>query len=236
MKKAILLSAVVAFSFGAKAQLSIGPEVGFNVSTFTGATDKYTSYMGGRFGLNTNFRIAGDLYLQPGLFYSSKGGNTVTTSTQDLAQLANLGALGTLLGGGLGNLTNLTVTNNISYKINYLQLPVLAVYKFKAGESGQFFVGVGPYAAFLIDGRYKQSSISSIAGVNINTNEDRAIIKDTDISSFDFGVNGNVGYEHNSGFFCRGFYEMGISDNTVGKNAGFGLSLGYYFGSDKAAN
>ncbi len=216
----------------------MGPEVGFNVSTITGATDKYTSYMGGRLGLSTNFRIVGDLYLQPGLFYSAKGGNTVTTSTQNLAQLANLGGLGTLLGGGtgLGNLTNLTVTNNISYKINYLQLPVLAVYKFSAGESGQFFVGVGPYAALLMDGRYKKSSISGIAGVNINTNEDRAIIKDTDISSFDFGVNGNLGYEHNSGFFCRCFYEMGISDNTVGKNAGFGLSLGYYFGSDKAAN
>jgi hypothetical protein len=230
MRKFLL---VLALSSGIKAnaQLSIGPEIGMNISNISGAEEDYTTRMGGRLGSSADVKLTGSLYLQPGLFYSSKGGHTVTTSSQNLAALLNLAGLGDLL-GGLGNtsqFTTLKVTNNISYTINYLQVPVLAVYKFKAGNSGNFFVGVGPYAALVLDGRYKKSSVSGIVGVSINSNEDRALVMDTDVTAFDFGLNGNVGYQHSSGFFCRGFYEMGLSDNNIGNNVSFGVSVGYFF-------
>lgn len=224
-------------SIAANAQLAIGPELGLNFSTVSGGTDDFTLRTSSRLGFNTDVKLTGNLYLQPGLFYSGKGGHTVDESTQNLAALAGLAGLGDLLTAlNLGsNATNLTVTNNISYTLNYLQLPVIAVYKFKAGNDGKLFVGVGPYAAMLMDGRYKRSSVSGIAGQSLTFNEDRAIVKGTDVTMFDFGLNGNIGYMHNSGFFCRGFYEMGLVDNNLGKNLSFGLSIGYFFSSDKQA-
>jgi hypothetical protein len=245
MKKLLLLSAVIARFSSAQAQLNIGPEIGFNSATIKGASDEFTSRLGPRIGISADVQLSGDLYLQPGLFYSSKGGNSTTESTQnplgDLAGLSSLlgGTGGTNPLGGLGSLTNLAeinVTSNTSYSINYLHLPILAVYKIKSGNSGKILVGVGPYASIMMNGRYRRSAVTSIMGANITTNEDRAIVNDTEISSFDFGFNGNLGYEHNSGFFCRAFYEMGLIDNTIGNNAGFGISLGYYFRGANAAN
>jgi hypothetical protein len=239
MKKLFFLLAI-ATTFSAQAQFALGPEVGFNSATISGGANKFTSHTGARLGFTADIQLSGDLYLQPGLFYSSKGGYTITESTQDLAQLANLGSLSTLLGAGLGNslssLTTVTVTSNTAYTLNYLHLPVLAMYKIKTGDNGKILVGVGPYVSMLMNGRYKRSSVTSVLGMNITTNEDRALMKDTEISGIDFGLNCNLGYEHNSGFFFRTFYEMAITDNTIGKNTGFGISLGYYFRGANAAN
>jgi hypothetical protein len=236
MKRILLLLAAVS-CLTANAQLSAGPEIGLNISNIGGAREDYTFRSGARLGFVTDFKIAENLYLQPGLLYSSKGGHTVTTSSQNLASFASLAGLEDLVNlfGGNNQFTTLTVTNNISYDLQYLQLPVLAVYKFSAGNSGRFFAGVGPYAAWLAGGHYQQSSVSSLAGISINTNEDRALTKG-ELSAFDFGLNANLGYQHHSGFFFRGFYEMGISDNSIGKNASFGISIGYLFSAEDAVN
>jgi hypothetical protein len=234
MRKLLILLALGS-SFAAGAQVSIGPEVGLNISSISGAANTYTNRSGPRFGLSADVKIADNLYLQPGLFYSSKGGHTTNETNQNLSQLAGLSGLGNILDslGNISQFTTLTATENITYSINYLQLPVMVVYKFKAGNSGNFFAGVGPYVSWAMDGNYKRSLVSGIAGQSITTNESRAIEKGKDINAIDFGLNVNAGYIHNSGFFCRGFYEMGITDNGVGKNVSFGLSMGYYFNSEK---
>lgn len=242
MKKLLLLLAITTTS-SARAQFDIGPEIGFNSATIKGTSDAFTSRSGPRLGFTADVRLSGELYFQPGLFYSSKGGNVATTSSQN--PLGNLLLLNSLLGdttnglGGLGNLTSFTeinTTTNISYSINYLHLPVLAVYKITTGNNSRILAGFGPYASIMMNGRYKRSSVTSIAGSNIPTNEDRAIVRDVDVNTFDMGLNANLGYEHDTGFFCRAFYEMGLTDNGIGNNAGFGISLGYYFRSANAAN
>jgi hypothetical protein len=235
MRKLLILFALVC-GLAANAQVSIGPELGLNISSFTGSANTFTSRTGARLGFSADVKIVDNLFLQPGLFYSSKGGHTVNETSQNLASLGGLSGLGSILdslGGGLGQLATVNATESITYSINYLHLPILAVYKFKAGDNGNFFVGVGPYISWMMDGNYKRSQVSTVVGQNITTNENRAVEKDTEINAIDFGLNANLGYMHNSGFFCRAFYEMGITDNNIGNNMSIGLSMGYYFNSGK---
>lgn len=103
------------------------------------------------------------------------------------------------------------LTNGITAKLSYIELPLDVVYKALLGN-GKFMLGLGPYLGY---------AVKKTGG---------------DFKSFDAGGNIFVGYE----LPCRMFFqlntEIGMIDINNGnalyksiKNTGFGLSVGYRF-------
>jgi hypothetical protein len=126
MKK-ILLTAVVglALTSTTNAQIAFGPELGLNISDLVqttgngynrGYTYTYTPKAGIKVGGLVEIPLNRNFYLQPGLFFSTKG-----ASDND------------------PNHNNATTTLDI----NYIELPVNILYKFGRPSGNRFFLGAG---------------------------------------------------------------------------------------------
>lgn len=133
----------------------------------------------------------------------------------------------------------------ITQNISYIELPVNLLFKPELGN-GKLLLGVGPYAAYGISGKYKAKTGSTSVETDIkfkNTitaadylNGDSYFVK-----PFDFGANALVGYELNNGFSVQVNGQLGLSkinpkikdvneaNKTDVKNVGIGLSVGYRF-------
>lgn len=116
---------------------------------------------------------------------------------------------------------------NASYRLSYLELPVLLLAKARLG-TGHLFLGGGPFVAVAIGGKYDYGSGSQDltfgdgAGANFRR--------------IDGGVLVTGGYETKPGVFFRAFVNpslvnirpAGSSDNSI-RNWGYGFSVGYFF-------
>jgi len=114
------------------------------------------------------------------------------------------------------------------FNLNYLELPVLAV--FNIGE--YFNIHVGPYIGFLTSANIKDlnddGSIDDIADLN-----------EDDFNRFDYGLSGGIGADINSFIFGvrynYGLQEIGKSGNLSGeltensKNSVASIYIGYGF-------
>ena len=123
-------------------------------------------------------------------------------------------------------------------RINYLELPVLFLYKGGLGDS-HVLLGFGPYVSYGLMGKVK----SDAAELDVKFKSD---VKLTDVLSalyvkpFDFGATIMAGYEFSGGLSFALNASLGLSDiepkvagkelDSSIKNVGFGLSLGYRFG------
>lgn len=131
MKSLLLTAAVSALALSANAQISVIPEAGVSLANYrynisapagSGIGDKSGSTAtnaGFRGGVNVGFGIGNNLSIQPGLFFTMKGGNEEI--------------------GGVKNDT----------RFNYLELPVNAVYYFGDDQSGFFLSAGGYGAMLL---------------------------------------------------------------------------------------
>jgi hypothetical protein len=211
MKRIFLLATVaILFTQVALAQLKFGPEVGLNINKFdySIAADE-SNNMGLRIGLTTDIGL-GKLSVQPGLFYSMKGGESDYTDVNgDKVELnTNLG---------------------------YIEVPLLLQYKIGAGP-GMIFLGGGPTASIAVTGETKTSTTPA-GGTTTKVEEPIEFGSGiTQMDRADIGLMLNVGYELNSGLFFRPFYNMGLSNlSNIGgitmKNNTIGISVGYLFGN-----
>jgi hypothetical protein len=127
-------------------------------------------------------------------------------------------------------------------KIGYLEMPLDLVYKIALGN-GYFVLGVGPYAAYGINGNVKEKGNSVTVDRDIKF---KNVVDATDplttpyYKAFDMGANAFVGIETSSGLFLQLETQFGLidinpedkrilTDKSSKKNTGFGLSLGYRF-------
>ena len=118
------------------------------------------------------------------------------------------------------------ITLKEELKLDYLNLPVLAKYKFAPGWN----VHLGPQIGFLLNA---ESEIeASMDGETVTETED---IKNY-ISSVDYGLSGGLGYELEMGIFFDARYCLGLSDISDDNNADesvqnnvIQLSVGYKF-------
>jgi hypothetical protein len=163
-------------------------------------------------GVDAQIRIADEFYFQPGLLFTTKG------------------AKNTAIG--------ITRTNNLSY----IELPLNFVYKGAIGP-GFVLVGLGPYVSYGILGKSKleDGGASVTSDIIFKNKLDLSDpIGTTFFKPFDAGGNIFVGYELTNGLFFQlnaqlGMLEINPEDNripegeTLIKNSGFGLSLGYRF-------
>lgn len=167
-------------------------------------------------GVNAQIPIAPQFYFQPGLLFSTKGGEN--------------------------NTTIIATTITSTYKLSYIELPLNLVYKAELG-GGYFMLGFGPYVGYGIGGKatVKGGAVTLESDIEF---KNEVVIGDplTTIyfKALDAGANILFGYELAMGVFAQFDAQLGLininpedkrfpDSKAVIKNTGFGLSLGYRF-------
>jgi Outer membrane protein beta-barrel domain len=216
MKKSLFLFCLIAMKFNLLGQ-SFNLEImaGPNQSTFV--PPDYQSLDLGRQSGVTGFHLGAfaeftwnKLSLQPGLVYTSIGGND------------NWGDTGHGYGGG----------GIIKITVQYLQIPVNVLYHIPV-SFGNIFLGGGPYIALGFSGKTVQTgtegvSFSSTEQINI---DNKYIFSRSD--NPDYGLNGLAGIQLKDGLLFSLDYGFGLK-YTFNKNSGVqnnvaSLSVGYKF-------
>jgi hypothetical protein len=183
-----------------------------NGKDITGSSLDNDLNIGYHIGVNLQIPIAPEFYFQPGVMVSTKGaknnGNLFTTTT----------------------------------KLTYVEVPLNLVYKGRLGN-GFIMIGLGPYVANGVAGNVQiesdlLSSKEDIEFQNVIEVEDQILLPY--YRALDVGGNIFFGYEMASGIFVQLNSQLGMlninpeykilpSDESITKNTGFGISLGYRF-------
>ncbi len=215
MKKLVLgILSIACFSVTSNAQIELAPEVGVNLAKFSVEDDAgldLKSKASLKFGAAVNIPIVGGLYVQPGLFYVGKG---VRISEEE-------------------TLNGMTAKFKALINVNYLELPVNLMYKYKIGKAGSVFASAGPYLGYALSAKVKTTTtIGAPFNLEESQTEKLQIGNDDDIKPLDFGLNFGLGYQSPWGVFLRVQYGLGLSnintdDDDYLKNRGIGITLGY---------
>ncbi len=222
MKTLLLSAAFAALALGANAQTTVGfgAEAGVNLSNVrtTVGSEKNTSSTkaGLRAGITANIGFGGQLAVQPGLFFSQKGGKQETALTD--------------VGGSY------TQTNELVF--NYVELPVNVVYHFNNEQTG-FFLSAGAYGAMAVSGSDKESFSGTVPAGKVSSDEKIKIgSAETDqIRRLDLGFQAGAGYQLKMGLLIRAQYMLGAQNilsynnsDFAMRNGAIALTLGYRFG------
>jgi hypothetical protein len=146
-----LIVALICGSYNSYAQSPIGVQAGMNFSNVR-ITDQHGKHANTqsipriRIGLTADFRMAGNLYVQPAIIYSEKGFKQES-------------------GGYNGS------ANNFRVKATYLELPITLIYKPQFGNLG-FLIGAGLYGAYGTGGNWKSNSGVLIDDMQIGSEGD----------------------------------------------------------------
>lgn len=184
----------------------------FNGKDFSGNKLENEMIVGFHAGVNMLMPIAPEFYFQPGLLFTTKGAKNTT---------------------GL-------ITSN--YSISSIEIPLNLVYRGSLG-SGYILVGFGPYVSYSIMGnaKFEGGSLSYDSKIEFkNVVELGDPLTRTYFKPLDAGGNVFVGYEMAGGIFVQLNTQIGMlsikpkddrmpTDESIIKNTGFGLSLGYRF-------
>lgn len=173
--------------------------------------------------------------VQPGIAYMLKGGQ----QERHLAYVAN------------DNLHEVKLKNKNS--LHYIEVPLNLVYKM--GSCNQFFIGAGGYAATLVSAYSDSKMTDKVDGQDMGETKERNHIRvgektGDDLSRFDFGLTGIIGYEFSNGIFLRGGVDAGLYDiirndnvtsyqstlpptvsntDATSKNISYNFGIGYMF-------
>ncbi len=162
--------------------IKFGFKGGVNFSNlYTDDVDDNNVLTGFQAGVFAKVPVTADFAIQPELTYNTKGAELVYN--------------------------NAFVNGTAKFKLNYIELPVLAVFNL----SNNFNIHAGPYIAYLVDGKATNDSQGTLFDVeNSLSNED--------YNKFDAGLAIGVGFDtDNLGVGVR--YNYGLQ--TVGKERTF---------------
>lgn len=181
----------VAFSQSStdSSKLKFGLKGGVNFSNLiTDNVDDNNVLTGFNLGVFARIPITQTFAIQPEVLYTTKG-----------AEL---------------QYNNAFVNGTSTFKLNYLEVPVLLVINL----SENFSIHGGPYLAYLIDGKATNDAQGTLFDVESNLSND-------DYNKFDTGVSFGIGYETNKiGFGLRynyGLQKVGKERNFLGTNYTF---------------
>lgn len=222
MKIQSILLAVISFSsFSSFSQMRPGIEVGANYSNII-----YSDNNGGEtsslLGLHARgiveFVMSDLISIETGLGYSAKGNQGTFESSFSL----------------FGSSYNFK--NESRIRLNYLNVPILVKAGINLGE-GRMYLGVGPDVYFAASGNVKSESTTTINGVSeVEKDNSNIDFKEDNISRFDLGAKGVIGYEKNGIFVQAGFEKGFINLNTDPQvdqtmlNQNFLLTIGFKLG------
>ena len=213
----LILSASLAMAQGTQTKISFAILGGVNLQNINGKDwngDKLNNdlIVGYHIGVNAQIPFAPQFYFQPGLLFTTKGakwtdGSEITTD-----------------------------------RLSYIELPLNVVYKGLLG-TGYIMIGFGPYFGYAIGGKSTTDDGSETVKSDI---EFTKVVEAGDPTSicyykaFDVGGNIFAGYETAGGLFFQLNTQLGMikinpednritDDQSVYKNIGYGLSVGYRF-------
>ncbi len=193
MKNLFILSfgVFILIHSSAISQVSLGPKIGLNLSTFSGDNEyckiRLRAHMGGvlNIGINNMFSV------QPGLIVSGKGATLDYENDDDID----------------------------AYTLWYLELPLNGVVNFKIGQ-GAIQIYLGPYVGYCFGGKYKHLSDENneTEDINIGTSGDDEI-KPIDFG-INIGLGYQIkGFQFQAGYGGSGIsianYEGGDLKNNV---------------------
>jgi hypothetical protein len=195
------------------AQVKFGVKAGLNIANMLEKDNDetyskdYKSKIGFHLGGTADFAISEKFAIEPGLLFSTKG-----YKMEDSGE-------------------------TMSYNLNYLEIPINAVYKIDLG-SAKVLINAGPYLGFAISGKMK----ASVARFGENGDEKEQKIeigsdKEKDmIKPLDFGLNFGAGVDI-KGITIGLQYGLGLANLSLTTDNGykmnnkvFGISVGYKLG------
>lgn len=168
-------------------------------------------------GVYAEFPVNKKVTVKPGLNFMQKGVKVSNTFTEEGSQFKQ----------------------NVKANLNYLQVPVLAVYNFK-GTNGKWFVGAGPSAGYGISGKLKGDLEITDGGNSQKENFSvHAFKKESDngadFKRLDMGLEGVAGHNISKNMAVQVNYLHGLRnianasgfDNDKFRNRSMMLSLKY---------
>lgn len=200
------------FAFQASAQFTFGIKAGVNLANMIDKDDSHTystdykTKTGFHLGVTGEYAISDNFCIEPGLLFSTKGFRIEQDGIK------------------------------FSANLNYLELPINAMYKIDL-DPAKIFIMAGPYLAYAVSGKYKADQ--AVLGDNEDQKEQKINIgsdkESDDIKGFDFGLNFGAGVQFNAITFGLQ-YGLGLANlspytenGTMMKNKVIGISLGYKF-------
>lgn len=199
MKKFLMTAVLGMFALAGFSQVKWDARVGMNFSNVTKA-DNTKALPGFQLGVGMDYGFSENWSLQSGLMISSKG---YKFDYKDEYY-------------------------NESYKARpiYLDIPILAAYKFNISDNTKFVINAGPYLAFGLGGKY-----------NYDEGEDPKIFKDYEDEKgwkrFDLGIQYGIGLELSDRYLINLTGQNGFISPVDGgddpKNMTFTIGVGYRF-------
>jgi hypothetical protein len=207
MKKLLLASVVILFAMSVSAQVQFGIKAGVNLANVStkmaGESVDSKMKIGFHAGVIADLGLSESFSVQPGLLFSQKGAKQEET----------------ILGQ----------TATATMKLNYLDIPINAVYKIDAG-SAKIHLFAGPVIS------YGLSGTTTYEAGGESQDEDVFGSEDGQAKKLDFGINFGAGIQI-SKILVSANYNLGLSnmvnggdsDNFV-KNRTIGVSVALLFG------
>ena len=196
MKKLFLIIILIAGVTLQAQEIQFGVKAGLNIASINGdnfqdLSSRTSFHVGGLL----EFKIADKFSIQPEILYSAQGAKFKASEE--------------------------VIETNVTWKLDYLNIPVMAKYYI----ADKFSLEAGPQVGFLV------SSKADIEVNNISTEQD---LNDDVIKSTDFGLNFGLGYKLDNGLNFGARYNLGLSNTSNVsseniKNGVFQFSVGYNF-------
>lgn len=202
MKKFLMTAVLGMFALAGFSQVKWDARVGMNFSNVTKA-DNTKALPGFQLGVGMDYGFSENWSLQSGLMISSKG---YKYDYKDEYY-------------------------NESYKARpiYLDIPILAAYKFNISDNTKFVINAGPYLAFGLGGKCKYDEGGDY---KLFKGEDG---DDAEMKRFDLGIQYGIGLEISEHYLVNLTGQNGfISPNNIDgledyKNMTFSIGVGYRF-------
>lgn len=233
MKKLILCAALavgVTCAASAQDKIAFGVRAGVNINSlgYSGDNKDYDdlkSRAGFHVGAVMDWNVAGDFYIQPGIYFTTRGAKNEFSET------------------------DMDFSYKYTQKLNmsYLQIPVLASYRFPVSDAVKIDINVGPYIAIGLGGKLKVEETETYDGeTERHSNKYDIFGKSTkdeekgDFKRFDAGLRFGAGVNIHK-FYVGVSYDLGLtnlartgddyrwSKNDKFRNGSFQVSVGYNF-------
>ena len=213
MKINKLLIIVVAFTMTTKsfAQVKYGVKAGLNLANMLEKDDDetysedYSMKIGFHLGGTAEIPISEKFSVQPGLLFSTKGFKMKIEGIDGFFE-----------------------DMNINVNLNYLEIPINAIYKIELGSS-KLCINTGPYLGYALSGKVSYDKDSE--SIDIGSSDD------DDLKALDYGFNIGAGIEINDAITIGLQYGLGLGNLSIDTDNGYklnnrviGISVGYMFG------
>lgn len=142
-----MIAALIVAASGALAQdFTVSARVGMNVAKIGGDVEDLEAKIGLKLGIAACFPLVDNFYLETGAFYSPKGAKESNSVEKEV----------------LG--VNKKFNKEYTMKLNYLEIPINAVYKYEINNNMSVRGHVGPYFGFGLFGKEKLEINGSVDG------------------------------------------------------------------------